>query len=364
MPVSTKRKTSVKLTNIILSISLFAVLPLEACTGITVKTKDNTVFSTRTMEFAALLNSNVIFIPRNHTNQVIFDDGKTGAKWDQKYAILGINALNLNLIVEGFNEKGLSVGAFYLPGFAQYQKLNKENQSKALSATYFPTWVAGNFATVAEVKKALQDIVVVDKVAQGQPEVFPLHFRITDATGEQIVVEYVEGGMKIYDNPFGVITNSPQFDWHMINLRNYVNLSATNVPPMEIAGKKLDDLGQGEGMHGLPGDFSPPSRLIRSLAIQTSSLPVDTAEEGLNLSWHIINNTDIPIGVTRDIGPDGKPYLNHTQWTNVSDLKNLKIYFKTYQSQEVRFVDLNKLLEAKELKTFPMDQKAEYREIN
>ncbi|HRE31497.1 MAG TPA: linear amide C-N hydrolase, partial [Candidatus Berkiella sp.] len=113
----------------------------------------------------------------------------------------------------------------------------------------------------------------------------------------------VKNGMKIYDNPLGVITNAPEFDWHLTNLRNYMNLSATNLPSLKIDGVKLEPLGQGEGMHGLPGDYSPPSRYIRSMAIQSSALPVKTAEEGVNLSWHIINNTDIPIGTTRDIDP-------------------------------------------------------------
>ncbi|MCS5711918.1 linear amide C-N hydrolase [Candidatus Berkiella aquae] len=343
----------------------FVSLPIaNACTGVTVKTTDGTVISTRTMEFAMPMDSNAIYIPRGFKTAVKFTDGQNGASWNQKYAVLGINALGLNMIVEGFNEKGLNVGAFYLPGFAQYDKLTKENANKAIAAAFLPTWIAGNFATVEEVRKGLKDIVLVDSVAQGLPGKFPLHFRITDASGDQIVVEYVQNGMKIYDNPLGVITNSPEFDWHLTNLRNYMNLSATNLPSLKIEGVKLEPLGQGEGMHGLPGDYSPPSRYIRSMAIQSSALPVKTAEEGVNLSWHIINNTDIPIGTTRDIDPDGKPYLNYTQWTNVSDLKNLKLYFKTYLNQDVRVIDLKKIdLDSKEVKIFKMDHGPEYKDI-
>lgn len=336
----------------------------NACTGVTVKSTDGAVISTRTLEFAMELNSNAIYLPRGFKTDVVFKDGKTGASWQQKYAILGINALGLNMIMEGFNEKGLNVGAFYLPGFAQYDKLTDSNASKAMSATFFPMWVAGNFATVAEVKNALKDIVIVDSVAKDQPESFPLHFRITDATGAQIVVEYVKGGMKVYDNELGVITNSPEFDWHLTNLRNYVNLSATNIPSLKIDGEKFTPLGQGAGMHGLPGDYSPPSRYIRTVAIQSSALPVKTAEEGVNLSWHIINNTDIPLGTTRDVGADGKPYLNYTQWTNVSDLKNLKLYFKTYNNQNIHMVDMNKLdLNSKDVKIFKMDIAPNYQDI-
>lgn len=337
---------------------------VSACTGVTVKTSDGTVISTRTLEFAMQLDSNGIYLPRGFKTDIVFEDGKKGASWQQKYAVLGINALGFNMIMEGFNEKGLNVGAFYLPGFAVYDKLTDANASKAIAATFFPTWIAGNFATVAEVKEALKDIVVVDNIAKGQPGTFPLHFRITDASGEQIIVQYVKGGLKIYDNPLGVVTNDPEFSWHLMNLRNYVNLSATNVPDLKIDGQKFAPLGQGAGMHGLPGDYSPPSRYIRSVAIQSSALPVKTADEGVNLSWHIINNTDIPLGTTRDIDPNGKPYLNYTQWTNVSDLKNLKLYFKTYNNQDVRMIDMKKInLDSKDVKIFKMDSPPTYKEI-
>lgn len=349
---------------ILLVLAAMSVIDASACTGVTVKTSDGSVISTRTLEFAMKLDSNAIYIPRGYKTDITFTDGKKGASWQQKYAVLGINALGFNMIMEGFNEKGLNVGAFYLPGFAVYDKLTDANASKAIAATFFPTWIAGNFATVAEVKNGLKDIVVVDNIAEGQPGSFPLHFRITDATGEQIVVEYVKGGLKVYDNPLGVITNDPEFGWHLTNLRNYVNLSATNVPDLKIDGEKFAPLGQGAGMHGLPGDYSPPSRYIRSVAIQSSALPVKTADEGVNLSWHIINNTDIPLGTTRDTDPDGKPYLNYTQWTNVSDLKNLKLYFKTYDNQDVRMVDMKKInLDSKEVKIFKMDNPPAYKDI-
>ncbi|HRE31496.1 MAG TPA: linear amide C-N hydrolase, partial [Candidatus Berkiella sp.] len=179
-----------KLSHYVISacVGLVSVHMANACTGVTVKTTDGTVISTRSMEFAMPMDSNAIYIPRGFKTAVKFTDGQDGASWNQKYAILGINALGLNMIVEGFNEKGLNVGAFYLPGFAQYDKLTKENASKAIASAFFPTWVAGNFATVEEVRKALKDIVLVDSVAQGLPGQFPLHFRITDVSGDQIVV--------------------------------------------------------------------------------------------------------------------------------------------------------------------------------
>lgn len=351
-------------TLVVLSTLVFTSLDISACTGITVKTQDGSVISSRTLEFGMPLESNVIFLPRDFKYEMLFSDGKKGASWKQKYAVMGLNGLNQNMIIEGFNEKGLSVGAFYLPGYAVYQKLTTDNAKKAISSVFFPSWIAGNFATVEEVKQGLKNIVVVDNFPQGIDTAYPLHYRVTDTTGAQIIIEYVKEGLKVYDNPIGVVTNSPDFSWHLTNLNNYTNLSATNVPQVELPGIKLINTSEGTGMHGLPGDFTPPSRLIRALAIQESALPVATADEGVNLSWHIINNVDIPIGAARDKDPNGKEYFDRTQWVNVSDLKNLKLYLRTYDNQIIRMIDMNKLgIDSTELKTIPLSGKPNYPDL-
>ena len=97
-----------------------------------------------------------------------------------------------------------------------------------------------------------------------------------DATGKSIVIEYVGGQLHVHDNPLGVLTNSPSFDWHMTNLRNYIKFSLTNVPPLQLGGVKLARFGQGSGMLGMPGDFTPPSRFVRAVAYSQSVLPSKT----------------------------------------------------------------------------------------
>ena len=129
----------------------------------------------------------------------------------------------------------------------------------------------------------------------------PCHYIVNDASGQCVVLEYVNGELKIHDNPLGVITNSPTFDWHVTNLRNYVNLTVNNVPPVEISGIKLPGFGQGSGMLGLPGDFTPPSRFIRAVAFSQSALPVATADEGVLQAFHILNQFDIPKGAARGV---------------------------------------------------------------
>ncbi len=141
------------------------------------------------------------------------------------------------------------------------------------------------------------------------------------------------------------MTNSPNFEWHMTNLRNYVNLSATNVPPLALGGVTLAQFGQGSGLRGLPGDFTPPSRFVRAVAFSQSAVQSDTAAQAVLQAFHILNNFDIPYGAVRDV-EGGQMHAEYTTWTSDSDLKNLRWYFRTYGDQSIHSVDLPKALAA------------------
>lgn len=152
-----------------------------------------------------------------------------------------------------------------------------------------------NFATVDEVREGLKGIRVCDAPLPLPGGVsLPLHYAVHDAAGGCIVVEYTEGQLKVYDNPLGVMTNSPPFDWMLINLSNYVNLSATGVPKLDLAGFSIHQAGQGSGMLGLPGDFSPPHRFVRTVALAQASLPVTGPDNGVTLAMTLIDSVDIP----------------------------------------------------------------------
>ena len=120
---------------------------------------------------------------------------------------------------------------------------------------------------------------------------------VHDASGKSLVIEYVGGKLNLYDDPLGVITNSPGFDWHMTNLRNYVNFSLDNHPPIQLGSVKLAPFGQGSGMLGMPGDFTPPSRFVRAVAFSQSVLEPKTGDEAVLTAFHILNNFDIPRGL-------------------------------------------------------------------
>ncbi|MFM7325795.1 MAG: linear amide C-N hydrolase [Nodosilinea sp.] len=161
----------------------------------------------------------------------------------------------------------------------------------------------------------------------------------------------------MHDNPLGVMANSPTFDWHMTNLRNYVNFSFTNLPPVQVGPVKLLPFGLGTGMLGMPGDFTPPSRFVRAVAFSQSVLPSKTGEEAVLQAFHLLNNFDIPRGAAREAEKDehGNVVADYTLWTSANDLKAKRFYFRTYDNSQIRMVDLTKMnLNGRGIQTFSM----------
>ena len=148
--------------------------------------------------------------------------------------------------------------------------------------------------------------------------------------------------MVVRDNPLGVFTNAPTFDWHLTNLRNYTNLRITNVPPVDLVGINLTGFGQGNGLLGLPGDFTPPARFVRAVAFAQSAVPAKSAREGVLQAFHILNQFDIPRGAVREVG-EGQEHIDYTLWTGAADLANHRYYFRTFANSRIRMVDLSRV---------------------
>ena len=344
-----------------------AAQSVHACTGIRLKAGDGTIVHARTLEFAVDLQSDVIMVPRGFIRTGTAPDGKEGLKWKTKYASLGANGVGLPFIFDGLNEKGLAVGTFYFPGTAGYMPYQAADAGKSIAPWEMGSWMLENFATVDEVKANVEKVVVPDVVLKAWGFAPPVHYVVHDASGKSIVIEYVEGKLNVHDNPLGVMANSPTFDWHMTNLRNYVNFSLTNVPPVDLGPVKLTPFGQGSGMLGLPGDFTPPSRFVRAVAFSQSVLPSKTGNDAVLQAFHILNNFDIPKGSARDQEKDehGNVVADYTTWTSANDLKAKRFYFRTYDNSQIRMVDLTKMsLDTKEIATISMKGKEVVKQLN
>jgi choloylglycine hydrolase len=333
---------------------------LAACTGITLRARDGTVIFGRTLEWGSFdLNSRLMIIPRGFKFSASTPDGKPGMTWQGRFGVVGIDAVEKNIVVDGMNEKGLAVGVFYHPGFAEYQKYDPILSAATLGPTDIGQYLLSTCATVAEVRAAISKVRVVAVIEPALGFAAPVHYIATEPSGKAVVIEYLHGELKVFDAPLGVITNAPSYDWHETNLRNYINLS-----PVALPGKKIDDLdfkplGGGSGMIGLPGDFTPPSRFVRAVAFSKTARPTETGDETVYELFRILDNFNVPLGAAEGTGAE-KTYgmRSATIWTTAYDTKNLILYYHTQHNRRVRKIDLPRIDfdKSREIFRLPLDK--------
>ncbi|MEI7663806.1 MAG: linear amide C-N hydrolase, partial [Bacteroidota bacterium] len=268
--------------------------PVKACTGITLKSKDGEVVVSRTVEWALgdAQHNKILIVPRNKTFHAQTPEGFNGKAWTGQYGFVTLTAYGQNYGPDGLNEKGLYVGVYYLPEFASYALYNSTNAAKSMSVGDLMQWMLSKFKTVDEILDSLGSVTVVDvkNEAFGGAQL-PFHFKITDPSGNSRVIEIVnKGEIKVYTPFLGVITNSPTYDWHLINLRNYLQLSPAPRATLPLDGLTFSPLGGGSGMMGLPGDFTPPSRFIRAAAFTGSCRSLETSGDAVFESFRIMDN--------------------------------------------------------------------------
>jgi choloylglycine hydrolase len=328
----------------LIPILLFVYQITSACTGIIIKTKNGVVIPARTMEFGFDVRSKLLVIPKG-TNITFLSsiEDKEGFRYRTKYGFAGMNAVEKQIVVDGVNEAGLYLGSFYFPGFASFSPLTNSNQSNSISSEEMGNYILGNFATIEEVIEGLKKINVVGSFIKDIQGEAPFHYAVTDAKGRSVVIEYTKNGLEVHENTVGAVCNSPNYEWHLTNLRNYVNLSPNNRHGVSLNGDKFASLGEGTGMIGLPGDYTSSSRFVRATAFANTTLPSKDEEEGIFRAFHILNAFDIPKGVIREKAKEGV-LTDYTVWTSAVDTKNKMYYYKTYKNQTVQRLDLLQLL--------------------
>lgn len=368
-----KKTTFKKLVATVLAGAIaFSPLTTFACTSFLLKGNDGGYVYGRTMEFGFPLKSDVIMVPRAFKLEGVGLDGKpgTGLNWTTKYAAVGMNGVNLPILLDGMNEKGLVGGLLNAPNTAVYQDVAAADSAKSISSAQLLIYALTNFATVDEVKEGLKKIYVnKSTIPAYNNSTAPVRMTLHDASGKSIVVEYLKGQLVITDNPTGVMTNDPAFGEQLNNIGNYANLSKVERPPLEINGTKFASPSSGSGLHGMPGDYLSPSRFIRALFL-SSSVPtnVPTAQQ-VNAAWHILGSFDIPPGAVTL--PASNPYGGGTggyetmEWTAVADNKNMVYYVKPYENTVVQAYDLKKAdMNAKAIQTVKMNMAQTYAPLN
>ena len=333
---------------------LTASLPAEACTGITLKSKDGHTIPARTIEWGGSdLNSQYVIVPRGYTQQSYLPGGATGGmKFTARYGYVGLAVEQKEFVAEGLNEAGLSAGLFYFPNYGQYETYDDAHKASSIADLQLVSLLLGQCATVDEVKETVAKIHVINI----DPRSSTVHWRFTDLSGRQIVLEIVGGTPRFYDNPLGVLTNSPGFEWQLTNLNNYVNLFPGTAPAQQLGEQPLASFGSGSGMLGLPGDVTPPSRFVRAAFYQATAPQQATALETVLQGFQILNNFDIPVGVEFQLGKVPANIPSATQWTSATDMASGIIYFRTMYNSTIRSINLHNIDFAKtRYQAVPMD---------
>ncbi len=310
----------------------------EACTGITLRSADGATVLARTIEWGgSYLSSQYVVVPRGYEQQSYVPGGKKeGMKFKARYGYVGISVELADFVADGINEEGLSAGLFYFPKYGGYEEYLPENKPASISDLQLVSWVLGNFRTVDEVKQGLAEVHVIST----DPRASTAHWRFADMSGRQVVLEIIDGKMNFYENELGVLTNSPDFEWHKTNLNNYVNLYPGAAADKTLGNLTLSQFGAGSGMLGLPGDVTPPSRFVRAYFYQATAPQQPTARKTAMQAFQILNNFDIPVGVEFEEGNIPADIPSATQWTSATDVNNRLFYFTSMYDRSIRMMDL------------------------
>lgn len=330
-----------------------------ACTAVDIQAMDGTMVAGRTMEWAFDMKWQLSYYPKGSQYNLAAPENSQlpAIPVTSKYALFGIGtALENNALLEGQNSEGLGISGNFLPGFTEYQKVTSKD-TQYLSVLDFVKFVLGNFANVDEVKAKLPAYKVWAPHIKNLPIEPTIHFLISDKSGSTVVIEFIHGEMRLFDKTAQVLTNSPSYDWHMINIRNYLNLSNTAVNQRTSdAGYDVTQLGQGGGALGLPGDYTPPSRFVRTTFLKHFSTTPKDANGAVELVGHILNDVDIPIGVVAT-SKNGKTIPDYTQWVAIKDITHNRFYFSDY-NHRLTFVniDLNQIFSSPKAFVLPIEK--------
>lgn len=319
-----------------------------ACTAVDIIAADKTVIAGRTMEWAFDMKWTLVSRPKG-TELTLAAPKALNLPTNTvktKYAVVGVSANIIpgGTILEGQNSAGLGMSGNFLPGFTQYQSVTATDKNYVELLT-FGAWALGTFATVAELREALKVTKVwSDPSIPTGPTPPEIHFVFNDRSGAGIVVEYVNGEVQISDNVAHVLTNAPTYDWHLTNLRNYLNLSTVGVSSREVGTSNVTAIGQGGGFTGMPGDYTPPSRFVRASALRHVVPAPKTGGEAFETVAHVLNNVDIPIGAAQSKLPDGSLVSDYTQWVSLKDLTHNTLKIADYNHRlNYLTIDLNAL---------------------
>ncbi|MDE5977841.1 MAG: linear amide C-N hydrolase [Turicibacter sp.] len=280
------------------------------CTALTLKTTKDEYFLARNFDYLSSSYLQAILAPRNFS----FMNQLTDEKLLMKYAVLGMTLLHEGelVFVDGINEKGLTCAILDLPGEAAWNHeidLGKDN----LLPTDVSFYILSTFSNISEVKEGITRLNIVAPKTHPFAKETQIHWIVADNSGACVVIEQTRESFNVYDNEVGVLTNAPTFDQQLLNLKRVNN-------------------------HEVPGDYSSPSRFIRTAFLKNHLELADSIESTIQASFHLLKSVAMLRGVMKQtINEDYE-----TRYTACMCMKTKKYYYCTYDNLEIYTIDLNK----------------------
>lgn len=337
------------------------------CTSLSYSDANGRVYHGRTLELQMELPYQVAYLPAGTSFRSDAGDGHPPLEYEGSYGILSVvipdvasdepekPTLNDLKILEGQNDAGLVFSMLAYPSAEGPQKQVEMTRS-ILDVGDLGTWTLAQFATVEEVKAALADQpTVLEPVKVLGGAMPPVHFVLYDRTGASLVIEFTRGQEAVYDNPVGVMTNGPEFRWHLTNLGNYSFLSNVDRAAATFNGYKVGQPDSGIATVGLPSSDTSVGRFVRAVYYSNFTEKVDDPDQAILATAHIMNNFDRPKGIsttasgegdalTSELGADpNASSTEYTSWTTISDLDRGLVFLRTYQGMNYSKFDLNGL---------------------
>lgn len=300
------------------------------CTAITYNTKDH--YFGRNLDLEYSYKETVTITPRNCPFKF-----KKANDINSHYAIIGMAYVcdDYPLYYDAVNEMGLGMAGLNFPANADY-KGEQSNKDNIASFEFIP-WILSQCKNIKEAKELLNKINIINIKFNEQLPASPLHWIIADKE-TAITVECVKDGLKIYDNPVGVLTNNPTFDIHMFNLNNYMHLSTEKPNNNFSKNLNLETYCSGMGAIGLPGDLSSTSRFVKATFTKMNSISGDSESESISQFFHILGSVEQQRGCVH-IREDK---YETTIYSSCCNMDKGIYYYKTYENSQITGINMYK----------------------
>ena len=266
------------------------------------------------------------------------------------YAMIGMAAVadGFPLYYEATNEKGLSMAGLSFPENAVYR--SPRAGSYNVAPFELIPWILAQCSDVSEARALLERVNPLGVDFNGRLPLSPLHWMLSDKKCS-IAAEPLSEGLKIYDDPFDVLTNNPPFEYHRTNVSNYMGLSTGPAVARLGSGLPMQNYSLGMGALGLPGDYSSASRFVRALFVKESSVSEHNEESGVNQLFHILNSVAMPKGCVRS---DGR--IEYTRYTCCCSADRGIYYYSTYGDPAIIAIDMHSVdTDGSQLYTYEVD---------